>query len=81
MMMIFFWANDLKTVKAFLAENTVKMTGEIQDIGSVSFLTFEDPDAGKPTRRFYVVAVDALGQEGFPSAPVWCNREWKACYR
>lgn len=27
-----------------------------------------------------MVAVDALGQEGFPSAPVWHNREWKPFY-
>ena len=27
--------------------------------------------AGKVTRRYWVVAVDALGQEGFPSAPTW----------
>ena len=27
-----------------------------------------------------VVAVDALGQEGFPSAPVWFEREWKRYY-
>lgn len=46
----------------------------------VAAAEFEDPNAGKPTRRYYVVAVDALGQEGFPSAPVWYNREWKAFY-
>jgi hypothetical protein len=46
----------------------------------LSGTTFTDPDAGKPTRRFYVVAVDALGQEGFPSAPVWYQREWKPFY-
>jgi len=43
--------------------------------------TFTDTKAGKPTRRYYVVAVDALGQEGFPSAPVWFNREWKRFYK
>jgi hypothetical protein len=41
---------------------------------------FEDPSAGKPARRYYVVAVDALGQEGLPSAPAWHNREWKTFY-
>ena len=41
---------------------------------------FTDPEAGKPTRRYYVVAVDALGQEGFPSSPVWFNREWRQYY-
>ncbi|HUE71908.1 MAG TPA: hypothetical protein VMP01_13565 [Pirellulaceae bacterium] len=42
--------------------------------------SFTDPDAGKGTRRYYVVAVDALGQEGFPSSPVWFNREWQPFY-
>jgi hypothetical protein len=42
--------------------------------------TFADETAGKHTRRYYVVAVDALGQEGFPSAPVWYQREWRAYY-
>jgi hypothetical protein len=36
--------------------------------------------AGKTTRRYHVVAVDALGQEGIPSAPVWHEREWKSFY-
>jgi hypothetical protein len=43
--------------------------------------TFSDPAAGKSTRRYYVVAVDALGQEGFPSSPVWFEREWKQFYK
>lgn len=42
---------------------------------------FSDPEAGKNARRYYVVAVDALGQEGFPSSPVWFEREWKAFYK
>ncbi len=47
----------------------------------ISALTFSDPDAGKKSRRYYVVAVDALGQEGFPSSPVWFDREWKSSYK
>lgn len=43
--------------------------------------TFSDPAAGKSARRYYVVAVDALGQEGFPSSPVWFEREWKPFYQ
>jgi hypothetical protein len=43
--------------------------------------SFTDEQAGKATRRYYVVAVDALGQEGFPSAPVWFEREWKQFYK
>ncbi len=42
---------------------------------------FTDPMAGSATRRYYLVAVDALGQEGFPSAPVWFEREWKSFYQ
>ena len=43
--------------------------------------TFADPAAGKGTRRYYIVAVDALGQEGFPSSPVWHQREWRSFYK
>jgi hypothetical protein len=43
-------------------------------------LTFSDPTAGADSRRYHVVAVDALGQEGLPSAPVWYDREWKKFY-
>lgn len=44
-------------------------------------LTFTDPDAGRKSRRYYIVAVDALGQEGSPSSPVWFEREWKSSYQ
>ena len=42
---------------------------------------YRDATAGKSTRRYYVVAVDALGQEGFPSSPVWFDREWREYYK
>jgi hypothetical protein len=42
---------------------------------------FTDKTAGKQSRRYHVVAVDALGQEGLPSAPVWFEREWKPFYK
>ena len=41
---------------------------------------FQDESAGKQARRYYIVAVDALGQEGFPSSPVWFQREWREFY-
>ena len=47
----------------------------------INAITFTDPTAGKATRRYHIVAVDALGQEGFPSMPVWYEREWKSFYK
>ena len=46
----------------------------------ISGLAYSDDEAGKVSRRYYVVSVDALGQEGFPSSPVWFEREWKRFY-
>ena len=46
----------------------------------VAVTTFAEPLASQSTRRYYVVAVDALGQEGFPSSPVWFQREWRQYY-
>jgi hypothetical protein len=47
----------------------------------VAETAFSDLRAGDDTRRYHVVAVDALGQEGIPSAPVWFDREWKSFYK
>jgi hypothetical protein len=41
---------------------------------------FIDAGIGKETRRYWIVAVDALGQEGFPSAPVWHYRQYRTFY-
>jgi hypothetical protein len=41
---------------------------------------YSDESAGQHTRRYYLVAVDSLGQEGFPSSPVWFQREWRDYY-
>jgi hypothetical protein len=41
---------------------------------------FPDETAGDSTRRHEIVAVDALGQEGEPSRPVWSRREWGRFY-
>ena len=43
-------------------------------------LTFSDVTAGDKIRRYHVVAVDVLGQEGMPSRPVWYRREWRRYY-
>jgi hypothetical protein len=41
---------------------------------------FTDVKVGKDTRRYWVVAVDALGQEGLPSAPAWHYRQYRRYY-
>lgn len=48
-----------------------------QPIAATEFL---DEQSGKATRRYEVVAVDALDQEGEPSQPVWTRREWARYY-
>ncbi|MFN4260023.1 MAG: hypothetical protein ACK4RK_12075 [Gemmataceae bacterium] len=46
----------------------------------ISETSFTDTQAGKNTMRYWVVAVDALGQEGTPSAPTWHYREYRRFY-
>jgi len=46
----------------------------------VSETVFRDESAGTSSRRYYIVAVDAIGQEGFSSSPVWHRREWREYY-
>ena len=41
---------------------------------------FFDRDAGGRSRRYYVVVVDALGQQGLPSHAVWGFRPWRRHY-
>jgi hypothetical protein len=43
-------------------------------------LRYTDPVAGQDTRRYWAVAVDLLGQEGFPSAPAWHYRQYRKYY-
>jgi hypothetical protein len=43
-------------------------------------MNFVDTQAGKETRRYWVVAVDTLGQEGIPSAPTWHYRQYRKFY-
>ncbi|MGW5359395.1 alpha/beta fold hydrolase [Actinopolymorpha pittospori] len=40
----FWWATDLDACLAHLKANDVEVEGEIEDIGSLSFLQFRDPD-------------------------------------
>lgn len=41
---------------------------------------FLDEKSGTDTRRYEILAVDILGQEGEPSQPVWSRREWARFY-
>ena len=41
---------------------------------------FTDEKAGNEPRRYWVVAVDALGQEGIPSSPTWHYRTQRKFY-
>src|SRR5260221_7019472 len=40
----FFWTSDIRAAEAFLTENGIERVGAVQDIGSVSTLTFQDRD-------------------------------------
>lgn len=42
---------------------------------------YVDTTAADRTRRYHVIAIDAIGQEGHPSPPVWYRREWQRFYR
>lgn len=46
----------------------------------VAVTAFTDARAGQKTHRYFVAAVDALGQEGLISSPVWSYREWRKYY-
>jgi hypothetical protein len=46
----------------------------------ISELTWTDETKATDTKRYWVVAVDALGQEGIPSAPAWGWRQFKKVY-
>ena len=41
---LFFWADDVRAARRFLLEVGVDVTSEVVDVGSVSFVTFRDPD-------------------------------------
>lgn len=42
--LFFLWTDDIRAAYAFLQANQVEILGEPEDIGSVSTLTFKDPD-------------------------------------
>jgi hypothetical protein len=62
-----------------------KINGPGQPVTRLTAETIEatrytDSKAGKETRRYWVVTVDALGQEGLPSAPTWHYRQFRSYY-
>lgn len=42
--LFFFWTGDIQATATFLRANDIAIVGEIADIGSVSILSFRDPD-------------------------------------
>lgn len=46
----------------------------------VAATTFTDENAGSEAKRYWVVAVDALGQEGIPSSGTWHYRTCREFY-
>lgn len=42
--LFYLWTEDIRAARAFLEEKGVELASEIEDIGSVSFLAFKDPD-------------------------------------
>jgi len=79
-------ANSEKQLKGYYV---YRMNGRHVSRSKVSRLTPEPLAAlkygaatdGETQRRFFVVAVDALGQEGVPSSPTWAYREWNRYYK
>jgi hypothetical protein len=59
------WANSKIT----------RLTGE-----PIRERTFTDRTAAGKSRRYHVLAVDAIGQEGIPSHPAWGFRPWRTHY-
>jgi hypothetical protein len=57
-------------------QKVTRVTGD-----PVGETTFIDKGIGKAQRRYWVVAVDALGQEGQPSAPTWHYRLFRSYYK
>ena len=40
----FFWTSDIQRARVFLREQGVELVQDVENIGSVSTLTFKDPD-------------------------------------
>jgi predicted enzyme related to lactoylglutathione lyase len=42
--LFFWWTEDIQQARQFLIENEIRIVKDVEDIGSVSTLTFKDPD-------------------------------------
>jgi catechol 2,3-dioxygenase-like lactoylglutathione lyase family enzyme len=42
--LFFFWTANIQQAYSFLLENNIRLESAIQDVGSVTTLTFKDPD-------------------------------------
>ena len=47
---------------------------------SIDVATFTDETKDTDTKRYWIVPVDKLGQEGIPSAPAWGWRQYRKVY-
>lgn len=62
-------------------QKVTRLTPEpVDDSDRAGIRLFTDSKATKETKRYWVVAVDKLGQEGIPSAPVWHWRQFRKYY-
>jgi hypothetical protein len=75
------WApNPEKGIAGYRLYRTGKGVFEIARLGEdVKVPTFTDGNA-RGLVRYWVTAVDALGQEGEPSVPVWFGKSYKGYY-
>ena len=60
----------------------LKGTWEILQVTKdpIRSVTFTHQGGREPT-RYWIVAVDALGQEGQPSSPAWCNHSYQGYFK
>ena len=56
-------------------QKVVRLTEKPIDVAN-----FTDETKSTDTKRYWIVAVDKLGQEGIPSAPAWGWRQYRKVY-
>lgn len=76
------WSAALE--KGVVGYHVYKLEGGVWGIKRVTEAPLTTPAfthrAGKQTTRYWVVTVDALGQEGQPSSPAWFNKSYKGFF-